>query len=124
MKLTECMKRISEEYANGTIDFYASLKEDPWQKALDHYELETKMDDADTEHLFNTLINLNNVFKQLHIQPKRVDFIYHPDVMTRERREEIQSTIENACARCGCKKDLIMKRNSKYESYLVCKDCE
>lgn len=124
MKFTEFMKRMSEEYAVGAVAFYASIKDDPWQKSLDHYELDTQMTESDTNHLYESLIKLNNMYKELNLKPKQLDLSDSFYLINREKREKIQSTIEQACAKCGIKTKLIMKRNANYESYLICKECE
>jgi len=125
MKFSEFMENMAREYAIGAVGFYGNLPDDPWQKALDNYELNTKMTDEDTNLLYNKLLHLNNIYKQLNTQPKRVDLSDAFYMMNRNEREKKQSVIEKSCARCGDRKTkLTIKRDSNYGSFLICEECD
>ena len=125
MKFSEFIENLAKQYAVGAVAFYGNQPDDKKKKALDYYELNTKMTDEDTSILYGKLIHLNSVYKQLGIQPNRVDFSDAFYLRNRDTREKMQSTIEKACAKCGDKKSkLTMKRDIRYNSFLICDECD
>ena len=114
MNLSDALRSINDNHPDGAVEFYAKMKDDPWQKAHDSLDISIREKTFEpgvaVQAFYAEIRRLQDLFRQSGVSqkahPANVGF-YAPTEREGSRRMAVQ---ERYCVVCGTTKSLTFVR--------------